>query len=205
MKSFRLIPIVLLAIASTANAAPSHRSAERGPNAGVNIGTVVAGVAVGAAVAELTSPRYAPGHKVKVVPKGAVVVKHRGVNYRYHNGVYYRNTDRGFSVVLPPVGIVINALPKHAHKVFSHGEPYYVLEGVYYKRINNGYVVVKAPNYEASSVSSTYQLGMHYDELPDGAQPVKVDGVQYFTYAGLYFLPQSIKGNVTYLALKLNE
>jgi hypothetical protein len=162
------------------------------------------GVAAGVAIAALAAPRYAPGHTVHRLPKGAVSIKHNGVHYRFHNGIYYRYIDDDYRVVLPPAGLIVQSLPPHPDTLFVDGETYYVVEGVYYKRLGNDYIVVNAPITTKSAESAGYQAGQHYPSLPDGAQPVKIDNIQYFTYGGLYFLPQSENGQVSYLAMKFN-
>ena len=197
----RLIPIVCSITLLSSCAVSAHRGGFHGSNAVLSIG---AGVATGVAVATLASPRYKPGHKVKALPRNSLSIRHRGIDYRYRNGVYYRQIGDSFRVVLPPPGLIINSLPDHPDTMFVDGEAYYVVEGVYYKRLKGNYVVVKAPVERSQAETEEYHAGSHYNELPDGAQPIKIQGSQYFLYHGLYFLPQSSGGKVTYLAVKLN-
>ncbi|MDP2537769.1 DUF6515 family protein [Alteromonas stellipolaris] len=201
----RLIPIVCSITLLSACAVPLHGGGARGGfhggNAALSIG---AGIAAGVAVAVLASPRYEPGHRVRHLPKDAAFIRHHGIDYRYKNGVYYRKIGSDFTVVLPPAGIIIHTLPDHPDTIFVDGQTYYVVEGVYYKRMDGEYIVVKAPVEWSRADSGEYEVGKHYDALPEGAQPVKIHDTQYFLYGGLYFLPQSTEGKVSYLAVRLN-
>ncbi|VEL96180.1 hypothetical protein ALT761_01147 [Alteromonas sp. 76-1] len=205
LTNLRFIPIVCSVTLLSACAVPLHGGGARGGfhggNAALSIG---AGIAAGVAVAVLASPRYEPGHRVKHLPKDAAFIRHRGIDYRYRNGVYYRKMGGDFTVVLPPPGVIIHTLPDHPDTIFVDGETYYVVEGVYYKRIDGEYIVVKAPVEWPRSETSEYEAGKRYEVLPEDAQPVKVHGTQYFLYGGLYFLPQSSEGKVSYLAVRLN-
>ncbi len=88
---------------------------------------------------------YAPGHHVKMLPKGHMVVKHSGKNYYFHNGYYYQKNRNGFNVVTAPVGITIKKLPSGAQSVKIGTDVYYNYYGVYYKKSRNGYVVIERP------------------------------------------------------------
>lgn len=105
---------------------------------------------------------------------------------------------------LPREAIIIHSLPSHPDTLFFDAETYYVVEGVYYQRSGNNYMVVESPISSAQANSEGYEADKHYAALPDGAKPVKIDNTQYFVYGGLFFLPQSSDGQVTYLAVKLN-
>ncbi|WP_218395463.1 DUF6515 family protein [Alteromonas lipotrueae] len=200
-----LIPIFCSIILLSACAAPLHGGGARdgfhGGNAAVSIG---AGIAAGVAVAVLASPRYEPGYRVRHLPKDAAFIRHQGIDYRYRNGVYYRKMGGDFTVVIPPPGVIIHTLPDHLDTIFVDGKTYYVVEGVYYKRIDGEYIVVKAPVEWSRVETAVYEAAKHYDALPEGAKPVKINGTQYFLFGGLYFLPQSSEGKVSYLAVRLN-
>ncbi|MBU2977772.1 DUF6515 family protein [Alteromonas sp. C1M14] len=162
---------------------------------------LVLGVGIGALVAgAIAAPKYKPGHKLARLPEGARKIHYHGKLYRYHNGVYYRYVDNAFRVVQPPLGMLIPALPPSADTLVVNGKVYYVVEGVYYYHANEGYVVVEQPKIQ-SAVDKTYKPGHFYSELPKKAQPVTINNVQYFTYGGVFFLPQSVDGGVKYLVV----
>ena len=162
---------------------------------GIGIGALAAGA--------LAAPRYKPGHKLAKIPKGAREIHHHGKTYRYHDGVYFRLINGAYRVVRPPVGLVIQTLPAHRDVIVIDGETYYVAEGVYYYRSNDKYVVVEQPKV-TSKTEQQYQAGHYYDELPTEAQPVTINNTQYFTYGGVFFLPQAVNGEVKYIVVELN-
>ncbi|SIS99208.1 DUF6515 family protein [Neptunomonas antarctica] len=200
MKS-RWIPIVCALIFLSACGGPMSRGGHGGGGPALILGL---GVAAGVAIAALSAPRYAPGHSMHTLPRGAIAIHHGGIEYRYHTGIYYRHMGDDYRVVLPPPGLIIHSRLPHPDTIFIDDETYYVVEGVYYQRSGNNYMVVKAPINSAQTNSEGYKAGQHYAVLPDGAKPVKIDNTQYFAYSGLFFLPQSSDGQVTYLAVKLN-
>jgi len=163
------------------------------------------GIGIGVlATTALTAPRYKPGHKVAKIPKGAREIRHHGITYRYHDGVYFRFINGAYQVVHPPVGLVVHTLPPHPDTIVIDGVTYYVAEGVYYYRSGKDYVVVEQPKIE-SKTEQTYLAGHYYDQLPTEAQPITINNTQYFTYGGVFFLPQSVNGKVKYIVVKLNE
>ncbi len=197
----RWIPIICSITLLSACAGPMPRGGGHGGGPALILGL---GVAAGVAIAALSVPRYAPGHRLHILPREAIAIRHRGVEYRYHAGIYYRHMGDDYSVVLPPPGLIIHSLPSHPDTLFFDAETYYVVEGVYYQRSGNNYVIVEAPISGAQASSESYEASKHYSALPDGAKPVKIENTQYFAYGGLFFLPQSSDGQVTYLAVKLN-
>lgn len=88
---------------------------------------------------------------VKVYPKHGLVVKkvngpklivHKGVNYHYAQGVWYKARGKQFVVVPAPVGIRVKALPKGHRVVKVNRKKYYVYKGIHYKKRGRTYVVV---------------------------------------------------------------
>ena len=90
-------------------------------------------------------------------------------------------------------------------QVVIDGETYYVAEGVYYYKSGDDYIVVDEPKVSAPRRHTTYVSGQFYSDLPSQAKPVKINGIQYFTYEGLFFLPQPVNGSVRYLVVELND
>ncbi len=89
-------------------------------------------------------------HKIKVHHKhGTVVAKvhhpkvlvHKGVNYYYANGIWYRPYGRKYVVSRAPIGIRVKYLPRGFRKVRINGIKYYTYNGVWYTK-NRGYFTV---------------------------------------------------------------
>ena len=80
------------------------------------------------------------GHEREVV-----VVGHD--RYHYRDGRFYRPGWFGFefSVVVPPVGVVVSALPMGYGTIIVGGAPYYYYDNIYYTRVPSGYMVVQRP------------------------------------------------------------
>ncbi len=79
------------------------------------------------------------------LPNGAVKLKVGKNDYHYHDGRYYRKTNRGHVVVRAPRGAVIHRLPRGYTTVVLGGRTYFRFDGVYYTRNPYGYIVVDAP------------------------------------------------------------
>lgn len=78
--------------------------------------------------------RYYPPHgrAVKVLPRGYRAIPHRGIDYYFHAGVWYRSSGSYFNIVLPPVGLIVPVLPSFYTTIWVGGLPYYYAGGVYY-------------------------------------------------------------------------
>ena len=165
---------------------------------------VAAGIGIGALITNvLTKPSYAPGHKPKDVPQNAHVIHYHGAAYRYHHGVFYRKFDGHYQVVKPPVGITVKTLPPNPDVIIFEGDRYFTAEGVYYFQSGDEYVVVSEPILEKHEGEKQYLSGHFYSQLPNEAQTVKINGIQYFTYNGQFFLPQAVNGKIRYLVVEL--
>ena len=78
--------------------------------------------------------RYYPprGRVFNAAPRGAVVVRHAGLPYYYHGGVWYRPYGPRFIVIRPPVGVYVSMLPPFYSTVWYGGVPYYYADDAYY-------------------------------------------------------------------------
>ena len=72
------------------------------------------------------------GHVV-VVPQNARVVRHNKVDYRFHEGNYYRPTNSGYVMANAPIGARITVLPNGYRQVKKRGQTYYRVGRTYYK------------------------------------------------------------------------
>jgi len=88
---------------------------------------------------------------VKVYPRyGTVVTKlyqprlvvHKGVNFHFSNGVWYKAKGRKYVVCAAPVGVKVKKLPLGNKVVVRAGRKYYTYNGVFYKKKGRNYIVV---------------------------------------------------------------
>ena len=71
--------------------------------------------------------RYYPkrGHAVKELPRDYRVFKYRRSNYYFHDGIWYRPARIGFTIVMPPIGLILPLLPPFYTTIWVSGTPYY--------------------------------------------------------------------------------
>lgn len=68
--------------------------------------------------------------------------------------------------------------------IIFEGDKYLTAEGVYYFQSGDEYVVVSEPILKKHDGDNQYVSGHFYIQLPNEAQTVKINGIQYFTYNG---------------------
>ena len=86
------------------------------------------------------------GQHFRALPQGRLEVPFGHRHYYYHAGVWYRPWGSYFSVVLPPVGILLPLLPPDCVLLDIAGGPFYYANGTYYRPWpEGGYVVVDPP------------------------------------------------------------
>lgn len=83
-------------------------------------------------------------HKNKTVflPKAAKTISFGGVNYFFHDGLFYQKALSGYLVVSAPIGAFVLSLPIGYRTVIVNETPYYVYNDTYYVKEGKGYVVV---------------------------------------------------------------
>lgn len=104
-------------------------------------------------------------------------------------GFYYRNRGYYGTYYAPQLGFSLNVLP-YGYYPFYHGQSlYYYSDGLYYQRNAdaNNYSVVAPP------------IGAAIKSLPDDAQSIVINGVQYYESNGVYYEPiKQDDGSVVY-------
>ena len=104
----------------------------------------------------------------------------------YHDGNFFNAVDGIYQVVLPVLGLIMNALPNSATAVPGYNN-YYSYHDIYYYNTGNGYRVVAPP------------IGSCLANLPYFAQPAVVDGVSCYKYDNVYISPTyDANGNLCY-------
>jgi len=88
---------------------------------------------------------------VKVYPRHGTVVTtvyqprlvvHKGVNFHFSKGVWYKARGRKYVVCAAPVGVKVRQLPLGNKVVVRAGRKYYTYNGVFYKKKGRNYIVV---------------------------------------------------------------
>ncbi len=105
----------------------------------------------------------------------------------YHSGAFYRP---GFGYYgYPHLGFYLGILPFGYYPFYWGSDLYYYYGGVFYSPYDNGGYQVTAP-----------PVGAGIPSLPSNAQPIKIDGVQYYELDGVYYkLGTDDKGNKIYI------
>jgi hypothetical protein len=141
------------------------------------------------------------GFSLSVLPFGYYPFYFGQTQFFYSGGLYYRQYEREYKVVVPPVGAEVPSLPEEAQEVTVNGQVFYEYKGVYYQARQNAegktvYVIagkdgilntadgqppVDDPN-EAVRIGDEVQL------LPEGSAEVTLKGSQYFVSPdGVYY------------------
>jgi len=151
-------------------------------------------------------PHRRPGRVLRHLPAAAFMLGMAGITYHYHSGVFYRHYPHGYVIVRPPVGAIIPALPSGHAIVTLYGRDYYYYDDIYYVRDRDGYRVVDEPHeseeydeYEENKLG--YNPGDLLTTLPEGAVSETIDGVQYYYYDGVYFLPNVQNGKIVFIVV----
>jgi len=92
----------------------------------------------------------------------------------YHSGAFYR---AGYGYYgYPHIGFYLGYLPYGYYPFYWGSSLYYYYGGVFYSPYDNGgYQVTEPP------------VGAGVPDLPEDAQPIKIDGVQFYELDGVYY------------------
>ena len=98
-----------------------------------------------------------PGIVYNTLPVRRPPIHYHDRDYFYISGVWYLSSGVSFSVVVPPIGIVVPILPPFYTTIWFGGVPYYYANDVYYswRPDLNGYQVV-APPQETTPTQTEY-------------------------------------------------
>ncbi|MBN1548459.1 MAG: hypothetical protein JW902_17550, partial [Syntrophaceae bacterium] len=88
---------------------------------------------------------------VRTLPRGYHTTYYRNRPYYFWEGVWYRPYGTYFTVVAPPIGLVIPILPPFHTTLWVGGIPYYYANETYYTYYpGGGYVVTDPPKDKVS-------------------------------------------------------
>lgn len=107
--------------------------------------------------------------------------------YHYDQGVFYQESNGGYTVVEAPSGATVKTIPGDSEQVIiNETTNNYYYGGTYYEKSEDGYTVV--PPTSGSVVTN----------LPDGAEEVKVGDQTYVKYGETYYQPVQVEGKNKY-------
>lgn len=87
------------------------------------------------------------GYVVRELPRNFREIRHRNDRYYFNDGIWYRPAVDGFSVIMPPIGLVVPFLPPFYTTIWVGDVPYYYADDVYYRwrPEDRAYVVSEPP------------------------------------------------------------
>jgi hypothetical protein len=143
---------------------------------------------------------YGPhiGLSLRILPFGYYPFYFGNTQFYYSEGLYYRQYNDNYQVVVPPVGAEVPSIPAEAEQVTINGQTYYEYKGVYYNAVENNdgktvYViagkdgVLNTPG-EAADSQPALQVGDEVDVLPQNVREVMLKGEKYYVSEdGVYY------------------
>lgn len=134
------------------------------------------------------------GFFVATMATTAIIISIENQHYYYDQGVYYVESDGGYTVVQAPVGATVNTIPSESEQVvINETTTNYYYGGVYYEKDGEEYEVV-APT-----------AGTVVENLPEGGEEVRVGDQTYVKYGETYYQPVQIDGKNKYEVVEVKE
>jgi hypothetical protein len=134
------------------------------------------------------------GFFVAAVAVTAIVVSVNNQPYYYDSGVYYIESNGGYTVVQAPAGATIKVLPEGSQTVVvNETTNNYYYGGTFYEKSDSGYTVVPPT------------AGTLVENLPEGGEEVKIGDVTYVQYGETYYQPVLIDGKNMYEVVNVEE
>ncbi|WP_432709130.1 DUF6515 family protein [Pedobacter sp.] len=141
------------------------------------------------------------GFSLSVLPFGYYPFYFGNIQFFYSGGLFYRQNDKEYKVVVPPVGAEVPNLPKEAQEVTVNGQVFYEYKGVYYMARENAegktvYVIagkdgiLNTTNGQvpADDTNDAVRVGDEVDQLPEGSAEISLKGAQYYVSPdGVYY------------------
>ena len=151
------------------------------------------------------SNRYYPSYRyqsrpsisvIGVLPFGAISLHFGNRYYHYHNGYYYRPYNRGYTIVRPPIGIIVPSLPMGYTRIIIGSNPYYRYDDVFYAPYGNRYKVVEKPtddeDVSSNNDNAPVTTGSEYEK-------VVLEGKTYYKKGEKYYKASvDKKGEIVY-------
>lgn len=140
-------------------------------------------------------PAYHPwGFFITALAVSAIVVSVNSQPYYYDNGIYYVQSNGGYTVVAAPVGATVTTIPSNAQTVVvNETTNNYYYGGTYYEKTEKGYSVVPPT------------AGTLVENLPEGGEEVKIGEVTYVKVGEVYYQPIQKDGKNMYEVVDVEE
>ncbi len=140
-------------------------------------------------------PAWHPwGFFVATLAVTAIIVSVNNQPYHYDQGVYYVESNGGYTVVEAPVGATVTTLPEETQTVVvNETTNNYYYGGTYYEKSDGGYTVVPPT------------AGTLVDSLPEGGEEVKIGDVTYVKFGETYYQPIEKDGKNMYEIVNVEE
>lgn len=134
------------------------------------------------------------GFFITTLAATAIIVSVENQQYHYDQGVYYTQSNGGYTVVQAPVGATITTLPSNSTTVVvNETTNNYYYGGTYYEKSDGGYTVVPPT------------AGTIVENLPEGGEEVKIGDVTYVKYGETYYQPFEQDGKNMYEVVLVEE
>lgn len=134
------------------------------------------------------------GFFITTLATTAIIVSVENQKYHYDSGVYYQETDGGYTVVQAPVGATVKELPKETEKVeVNETTNNYYYGGAFYEKSDEGYTVVPAT------------AGTIVPALPEGGEEVRMGEQTYVKFGDTYYQPIQLDGKDMYEIVEMKD
>lgn len=134
------------------------------------------------------------GFFVAALATTAIIVSIENQQYHYDQGVYYVQSNGGYTVVQAPVGATITTLPPKSETVIvNETVNNYYYGGTYYEKSEKGYTVVPPTS------------GTIVENLPEGGKEVKLGDITYVKVGEVYYQPIQKNGKNMYEVVDVEE
>lgn len=150
------------------------------------------------------------------MPFGYYPVYYGSDRFYFSDGLFYKQYEKEYKVVVPPVGAEVPTLPTDAKEVVINGQTYYESKGVYYSTAQNAdgkqvYVVAGKDGVLNTDGKTVYvnpaaQIGDIVDQLPEDSREILIKGATYYVSPDGVYYEKLIDGNkVTYKVIGLDN
>jgi hypothetical protein len=139
-------------------------------------------------------PAYHPwGFFVAALAVTAIIISVENEKYHYDQGVWYTQSNNGYTVVQAPVGGTVTTIPSGSQPVVVNNVTNYYYGGAYYEKSGTQYKVVAPP------------AGAIVEGLPDGGEEVKIGDQTYVKVGETYYQPVNVSGKDKYEVAQVEE
>lgn len=134
------------------------------------------------------------GFFITSIATTAIIISLENQRYYYDQGVYYIQSDAGYTVVEAPVGATITELPEGTQTVaVNEVTNNYYYGGSYYEKDGEKYTVVPPT------------AGTIVPNLPEGGVEVKIGDQTYVQFGETYYQPVQVEGKNMYEVVQVKD